>query len=104
MLRDIEGQQFADAVSGKLGPRMQLTGNGTSDKAFHPGCCHSTVSVVSAVPVLKRQSHCCSYCVASDAAANAAIAATASSMSHSMLNRILYHRLASSISHSMHPL
>uniref|UniRef100_A0A383VLI9 Chalcone-flavonone isomerase family protein n=1 Tax=Tetradesmus obliquus TaxID=3088 RepID=A0A383VLI9_TETOB len=34
MLRDLEGQQFSDAVDKKLGPRMQLTGDTASLEAF----------------------------------------------------------------------
>jgi hypothetical protein len=34
MLRDLEGQQFSDAVNDKLGPRMQLTGDTASLETF----------------------------------------------------------------------
>jgi hypothetical protein len=34
MLRDLEGQQFSDAMDDKLGPRMQLTGDTASLEAF----------------------------------------------------------------------
>jgi hypothetical protein len=34
MLRDLDGQQFSDAVSDKLGPRMQLTGDTASLETF----------------------------------------------------------------------
>eukprot|EP00775_Hariotina_reticulata_P012788 gene12788-12916_t len=34
MLRDLEGQQFADAVKDKLGPRMSITGDTASLDAF----------------------------------------------------------------------
>lgn len=42
MLRDIDGQQFADAVSKKLGPRMQLMGECTAAPTQYTAARHDS--------------------------------------------------------------
>jgi hypothetical protein len=48
MLRDIEGQQFSDAVKEKLGPRVAIMGERQHSTAQHDTAQHCTLLAAAA--------------------------------------------------------